>query len=117
MFGNQNKEGGSMDNGMQEEVEFDFEEATDIRDLDDADIQRALSLLNSDRKYKAKVKAGLVKGAKKVSEMEPEEYAKYKLDNARRNQRIKMQVSFAKENGFNPTDEEVDEELKAEGKL
>lgn len=66
----------------------------------------------ADAKHKAKVEAGLIKPAKKYSEMTPEEKAKVQERDRRYLAKQRIMLRKAKEAGITVTDAEVDAEMK-----
>lgn len=118
MFGKNNNEEVQMDNESNEVTrEVTFESVSSLHDASPEQIERALALFNKDSERKAKVKAGIIKGGKKYSEMTEEEKEKDRQYNRRRNTYNKLMIAKAAEAGITVSDEEVDEELRKMGKL
>ena len=89
----------------------------DLKKMSPEDIARALKLLENEKAYKEKVKAGLVKGAPKVSEMSKEQYAAYqkasRVASIRQTMRLAKFAAMVKAGtAKDPSDAEIQAEIK-----
>ena len=79
-------------------------------------IKEALALLAKKKEREAKVKAGILKGDKKWSEMTEEEKEKARQYSRRREAERAILIEKAKAAGITVTDEEVELRLMEKGK-
>lgn len=65
----------------------------DIKKLSPEEIQRALTLLSNEKRYKERIKSGEIKGTPKVSEMTKEQYAAYQKSSRKTTLKVSMRVA------------------------
>ena len=85
------------------------------RQVTEEELARALELLDREKKHKARVEAGEIKGNtwKTVAQMTPEELEKYRASNARYSAKNQILLRKARQAGITVTEEEVNEYLAA----
>jgi hypothetical protein len=110
-LGDEYQKGGPIMDNIKESILDELKE-----NATDEDIAEALAELASKRAYKKKVEMGLVKGAKKVSEMNEEELKAYRASTQKASARLTLTIQKAKAAGITVSDEEIDEYLAGKAK-